>query len=130
VPEIIRLNFEGNLPPGVFAKDIILHAIGKLGADYAVYKGVEIGGSAIAKLSVSERMPICNMTTEMVPRRLHPADAVTMEFQQRKRQPPTRSTRPIRASHARSILRRHRPQAPARASFSVDNVFDLKSSWQ
>ncbi|MGL5515075.1 MAG: 3-isopropylmalate dehydratase large subunit, partial [Sporomusa sp.] len=65
VPEIIRIHFEGHLSPGVYAKDIILHVIGRLGADYAVYKAVEFTGSTLAELSVSERMALCNMTTEM-----------------------------------------------------------------
>jgi 3-isopropylmalate/(R)-2-methylmalate dehydratase large subunit len=65
VPEIIRINLEGQLPKGVYAKDIILDIIGKVGADYAVYKAVEISGSVLTQLSVSERMTLCNMTTEM-----------------------------------------------------------------
>ncbi len=65
VPEIIRINLTGQLPANVFAKDIILYIIGKLKADYAVYKGVEFAGPAVHALSISERMCLCNMTTEM-----------------------------------------------------------------
>ncbi len=65
VPQIIKLNLEGTLPQGVFAKDVILHIIGDLGADYAVYQGVEFAVSLVAQLSVAERMTLCNMTTEM-----------------------------------------------------------------
>lgn len=65
VPEIIRINLEGRLPKGVYAKDIILDIIGKVGADYAVYKAVEIAGPVLEQLSISERMTLCNMTTEM-----------------------------------------------------------------
>ena len=65
VPEVIRINLEGELKPGVYAKDVILHILGKLGADYAVYKGVEFTGSLVKQLSMSERMALCNMTTEM-----------------------------------------------------------------
>ncbi len=65
VPEIIKINLEGDLPEGVFAKDVILNIIGDLGADYALYKGVEFSGSLIKKLSIAERMTLCNMTTEM-----------------------------------------------------------------
>ncbi|HYE68124.1 MAG TPA: 3-isopropylmalate dehydratase large subunit [Anaerovoracaceae bacterium] len=65
VPEVIRINLEGQLRPGVFAKDVILSIIGKLGADYAVYKGVEFTGSLLKQFSISERMALCNMTTEM-----------------------------------------------------------------
>ncbi|MDO9211619.1 MAG: 3-isopropylmalate dehydratase large subunit [Deltaproteobacteria bacterium] len=65
IPEIIRINLEGQLPKGVYAKDIILKVIGDLKADYAVYKAVEFTGSAVRTLSISERMTLCNMTTEM-----------------------------------------------------------------
>lgn len=65
VPEIIRINLTGKLQPGVFAKDIILHIIGKLKADYGVYKAVEFAGPVLKELSVSERMAMCNMSTEM-----------------------------------------------------------------
>lgn len=65
VPEIIRINLEGKIPKGVYAKDIILDIIGKIGADYAVYKAVEIAGPVLKELSIADRMTICNMTTEM-----------------------------------------------------------------
>lgn len=65
VPKIIKINLEGSLQKGVFAKDIILDIIGDLGADFAVYKGVEFSGSLIKDLSIADRMTICNMTTEM-----------------------------------------------------------------
>ena len=65
VPEVIRINLEGKLKKGVFAKDVILHIIGKLKADYGVYRAVEFTGPALAQLSMSERFAICNMTTEM-----------------------------------------------------------------
>ena len=65
VPEIVRINLSGRLAAGVFAKDIILKIIGDLGADYGVYKAIEFTGPALAGLSVSERMTLCNMTTEL-----------------------------------------------------------------
>lgn len=65
VPEVIRINLEGKLKPGVYAKDIILHVIGALKADYGVYRAVEFTGSTLEHLSMSERFAMCNMTTEM-----------------------------------------------------------------
>ncbi len=65
IPEVIRINLEGKIPTGVYAKDVILHIIGSLGADYALYKAVEFTGRVLKELSMSERMTICNMTTEM-----------------------------------------------------------------
>jgi len=65
VPEIFRINLVGKLRPGVYAKDVILHIIGDLGADYGVYKAVEFVGPLLKDLSISERMCLCNMSTEL-----------------------------------------------------------------
>jgi homoaconitate hydratase family protein len=65
VPEIIRFHLTGTLSKGVFAKDVILKIIGDLGADYGIYKGIEFTGPLPKRFSVSERMALCNMTTEM-----------------------------------------------------------------
>src|SRR3984885_4438053 len=51
VPESIRLILNGRFAPGVFAKDLMLHLIGKLGADGCGYKSVEFYGDAISDLS-------------------------------------------------------------------------------
>jgi len=65
IPEIIRFHLTGTLPRGVFAKDAILRIIGDLGADYGIYKGIEFTGPVLKSLNVSERMALCNMTTEI-----------------------------------------------------------------
>ena len=65
VPEVICIRLDGKLSTGVYAKDVILKIIGELKADYATYKAVEFTGPALARFSVSERMTLCNMTTEM-----------------------------------------------------------------
>lgn len=65
VPEIIRFHLGGELRKGVFAKDVILRIIGDLGADYGVYKAIEFTGPLLKHLGPSERMTLCNMTTEM-----------------------------------------------------------------
>jgi homoaconitate hydratase family protein len=81
VPEIMDIRLEGSLQPGVFAKDIILHIIGQLGADYGVYRGVNFSGSLIGQLSIAERMTLCNMTTEMGAKASYiQPDAVTFEY--------------------------------------------------
>jgi 3-isopropylmalate/(R)-2-methylmalate dehydratase large subunit len=81
VPEIIRIHLSGELSSGVYAKDVILHIIGKLGADYAIYKAVEFSGPAVTSLTVSERMALCNMTTEMGAKCAYiQPDEVTLDF--------------------------------------------------
>ena len=81
VPEIVRINLNGRLAAGVFAKDIILKIIGDLGADYGVYKAIEFTGPALAGLSVSERMTLCNMTTELGAKTSYiQPDRVTLDY--------------------------------------------------
>lgn len=65
VPESIRINIEGSLPRGVYSKDVILHIIGNLRADGALYQSVEFAGEAVEKMGVSDRMVFCNMVAEM-----------------------------------------------------------------
>lgn len=80
VPEILKINLVGKLPAGVYAKDVILHIIGSLGADYGVYKAVEFAGPVLKELSVSERMCMCNLTTEMGCKACYiQPDEITME---------------------------------------------------
>lgn len=128
VPEIIRINFEGQLPKGVYAKDIILHAIGELGADYAVYKAVEFGDSVIKQLSISERMALCNMTTEMGAKTAYiQPDEVTMAFVKEHvtREYEVFTTDPgyqYAAEHTFDVSKLI-PQVAA--PFSVDNVHDI-----
>lgn len=81
VPEIICIDLEGQLGPGVYAKDMILHIIGELGADFALYKAVEFTGDLLKTLSVSERMALCNMTTEMGAKASYiKPDNITLDF--------------------------------------------------
>ncbi|MCI9595673.1 MAG: 3-isopropylmalate dehydratase large subunit [Lachnospiraceae bacterium] len=65
VPEIIEVRLEGKAPKGVFPKDVILHVLGQIKADGAVYKAIDFTGSYIESLNVAGRMVICNMAVEM-----------------------------------------------------------------
>jgi len=81
VPEIMKINLTGKLPKGVYSKDVILHIIGELKADYGVYKGVEFTGPVLKEFSVSERMALCNMTTEMGAKAAYiQPDEITFQF--------------------------------------------------
>jgi homoaconitate hydratase family protein len=65
VPETLKVVLEGQLPLGVFAKDVILKVIGDEGADRANYKAVEFSGGAVRSLSIASRLVLTNMAAEM-----------------------------------------------------------------
>ena len=64
VPASIRFDVTGTLAPWVSAKDIILHIIGMIGVDGALYQAMEFTGDAITALDMDGRMTICNMAIE------------------------------------------------------------------
>ena len=64
VPESILFRIEGQLAPGVTGKDVILHIIGKIGVDGALYCAMEFTGSAIAGMCMDERLSMSNMAIE------------------------------------------------------------------
>ena len=78
VPETLRVIVEGNLPIGVYGKDIILHLIGKIGAGGATYKALEFSGDTIENLEIAGRMTIANMSVEAGGKvGLFPSDEIT-----------------------------------------------------
>ncbi len=81
VPETIKFVVDGQLAPGVTGKDIILHIIGKIGVDGALYKAMEFTGSAIESLPMDERLSISNMAIEAGGKAgLIPVDDVTRAY--------------------------------------------------
>ncbi len=64
VPETMRFVFEGELPPYLMAKDLILTVIGDIGIDGATYRAMEFDGQAVYDLPVEERMTLTNMAIE------------------------------------------------------------------
>ncbi len=65
VPETIKFDITGKLQENVFAKDVVLDIIGKIGADGATYKACEFGGETTRDMTISDRMVLCNMAIEM-----------------------------------------------------------------
>jgi len=64
VPTTMKFVFDGEVPPYLMAKDMILQIIGDIGVDGATYKAMEFAGEGISMLSVEERMTLCNMAIE------------------------------------------------------------------
>jgi len=64
VPESLKFNIEGELGEWVCGKDLILHIIGMIGVDGALYQSMEFTGSTIRGLGMDDRMTICNMAIE------------------------------------------------------------------
>ncbi len=64
VPSAIKFNLTGKLNPMISGKDVILHIIGKIGVDGALYKSMEFVGEGVKNLSIDDRLCISNMAIE------------------------------------------------------------------
>lgn len=81
VPEAIRFNVTGKLNKWVSGKDVILHIIGMIGVDGALYKSMEFVGDGIANLSMDDRFTIANMAIEAGGKNCtFPVDDATLEY--------------------------------------------------
>lgn len=81
VPPTMRFEFTGELPPYLLAKDLVLHAIGDIGCDGATYRAMEFCGEAVARLTMEERMTLCNMVIEAGGKNgVIPPDDVTRDY--------------------------------------------------
>ena len=81
VPESIKISLTGKLRKGVSAKDLALWIIGMIGSDGANYISVEYHGEGVKTLSISDRMTIANLASEMGAKNaVFPADDVLCKF--------------------------------------------------
>lgn len=64
VPSAIRINLTGSLNKWVSGKDVILHLIGMIGVDGALYQSLEFGGEGLSSLTIDDRLCIANMAIE------------------------------------------------------------------
>jgi 3-isopropylmalate/(R)-2-methylmalate dehydratase large subunit len=81
VPDTIRVEVDGELPPGVEPKDVILNLIGTLSAEGANFRVIEFHGSTISAMRTSGRLTLCNMAVEAgATSGVVPADAETVRY--------------------------------------------------
>ena len=86
VPESIKITLHGKLNPNVYAKDLSLWIIGMIGSSGADYKSIEYHGEGVKSLTISQRMTLANLASEMGAKNaVFPADEVTWKHIDEKR---------------------------------------------
>ena len=95
VPSAIKVELKGQLQPHVSGKDVILHLIGLIGVDGALYRSLEFTGEGVKALSMDDRFTIANMAIEAGAKNgIFPVDEKTMEYIE------GRFTRPVKVFEA------------------------------
>ena len=81
VPSALKFVLTGKKAPWISGKDIILHIIGMIGVDGALYKSMEFVGDGVAELSMDDRFTICNMAIEAGAKNgIFPVDDKTLSY--------------------------------------------------
>ncbi len=81
VPTAIKFNLTGKMKPYVSGKDVILHIIGKIGVDGALYRSMEFVGEGVKSLTIFDRLTICNMAIEAGAKNgIFPVDEITVAY--------------------------------------------------
>ncbi len=126
VPETLRIEVDGELPPLVGAKDLMLTVIGTLGADGATYKALEFGGAGVESLPMAARLTLANMAVEAGAKAgLIGADEVTRSYLEERGR--AADWRPLAADPGAAYEATHRFAAlglvpVVAAPHTVDNV--------
>ena len=89
VPSAIRVTLTGALPQFVSGKDVILHLIGRIGVDGALYRSLEFTGEGVKALSMDDRLCIANMAIECGAKNgIFPVDETTLRYVEGRAQRP------------------------------------------
>jgi 3-isopropylmalate/(R)-2-methylmalate dehydratase large subunit len=119
-PKSMRVEFKGHFRKGVFAKDAILKLISEIGVGGATGYVIEYVGEAIRRMSMEERMTICNMSIECGARAgLIAPDETTYNYLRGRAHAPQASDWDTSVAHWRSLL------SDEGASFDAEIVIDL-----
>ncbi|MBC8489389.1 MAG: 3-isopropylmalate dehydratase large subunit [Bacteroidetes bacterium] len=85
VPETIKITLFGKLPEGVYAKDLSLWIIGMMGSSGADYRSIEYHGEGVKSLTISQRMTIANLASEMGAKNaVFPSDEILEQYYGKK----------------------------------------------
>jgi len=80
-PESMKVEISGTLPNGVYAKDVILSIIGKIGVNGATNRVMEFCGTVVESMTMDQRMTLCNMAVEAgATSGICPPDMVTVDY--------------------------------------------------
>ena len=81
VPSAIKFELIGELKPHVSGKDLILHIIGMIGVDGALYRSMEFCGEGVKSLNMDDRFTVCNMAIEAGGKNgIFPVDEIAIEY--------------------------------------------------
>ncbi len=81
VPEAIKVELVGNLKENVSGKDLVLHLIGQIGVDGALYQSLEFTGEGVKSLSIDDRLCVANMAIEAGAKNgIFPVDETTLNY--------------------------------------------------
>ncbi|MFZ9176311.1 MAG: 3-isopropylmalate dehydratase large subunit [Burkholderiaceae bacterium] len=131
VPPTRLVELQGQLQPGVWAKDITLHMLGKLGADGANYQAIEYVGSAVSAMSIDDRMTLCNHAAELGAKAaLLQADEKTLAWLKAHG---AKEPRPVQADPDAHYIERHQINVSALAPqvarrHEVDDIVDVNQA--
>jgi 3-isopropylmalate/(R)-2-methylmalate dehydratase large subunit len=88
VPESVLIKITGQIPKGVYSKDIILYIAKELGPEAGLYKAFEFTGETVKNMSVSQRLTLTNMSAELgVKAAIVPPDEKTLEYLNQQQRP-------------------------------------------
>jgi 3-isopropylmalate/(R)-2-methylmalate dehydratase large subunit len=115
VPSALRFTLKGALPQWVCGKDLILHIIGTIGVDGALYKSMEFCGEGVSALSMDSRLTVANMAIEAGAKNgIFPVDGLTWEY--------------IREHPAKTMRKAPRAfEADADAAYDAEYEIDLRA---